>query len=154
MELNLSWTPSPDVPYPNTWLRFKARDLDGDNLVEYRICDLPKNRFEEFFSSTALDYLINEPRNSTMGNQCLYRYWESNRNNGAFITGFIDSPESIRILKIQWGAAHKQGLISVCMKDGSDEICGFNILYVNCVEDNVTQQIEKFVGFHHLYILH
>lgn len=68
MELNLSWTPSPDLPYPNTWLRFKARDLDGDNLVEYRICDLPKNRFDDFFNSTALDYLINEPRNSTMGN--------------------------------------------------------------------------------------
>lgn len=74
MELNLSWTPSSNVPYPNTWLTFAAKDLDSDSLVGYRICDLPADGFDDFFNLTALDYLINEPRNSTMGNCVLNNY--------------------------------------------------------------------------------
>lgn len=43
-------------------------------------------------------------------------------------------------------AADKQKLISVCMKDGSDDICGFNVLYINCESDNINQQISGLVG--------
>lgn len=67
MEFKLNWTRNAAVPYPNTWLTFKAKDLHSDNLVEYRICDLPENRFEDFFDSMLNDFLVNEPGNSTLG---------------------------------------------------------------------------------------
>lgn len=73
MEFKLQWTRNPNVPYPKTWLRFKAKDLLSDNLVEYRICDLPENRFDEFFDLVENDFLVNEPGNSTLGNKKIYK---------------------------------------------------------------------------------
>lgn len=67
MEFKLSWNRSCDVPYPKTWITFKAKDLDGDNVVEYRICDLPENRFEDLCDVMENDFLVNEPKSSTLG---------------------------------------------------------------------------------------
>lgn len=68
MEFKLNWTPDPEVPYPKTWLKFKAKDVNSDDLVEYRICDLPVNRFDDLFDLMENDFLVNEPGNSALGN--------------------------------------------------------------------------------------
>lgn len=35
------------IPYPNIWHRFKARDCDSDEIVNYCIQDVPYNRFDD-----------------------------------------------------------------------------------------------------------
>lgn len=68
IEFKLNWTPNADIPYLNTWLTFKAKDIDSDNLVEYRICDLPENRFEDIFDLAVNDFFANCPGYSALGN--------------------------------------------------------------------------------------
>jgi hypothetical protein len=149
MEFKLNWTPNADFPYPNTWLKFKAKDLDSEKLVEYRICDLPENRFEDIFDLTVNDFLANCPGYSALG--IIKTRWHqpdnsTNQNTFHILTGTKNSPESVNILRRICEAAHKQKLINVCIRDGSDEICGFNILYVISKADNVKEQIKKMVG--------
>lgn len=128
MEFKLKWTPNPNMPYPNTWLPFKAKDLHSDNLVDYRICDLPENRYEDFLKVFDDDFLQHEPIHSTLDNVI--------ENN----------PEGVEAFKIISKAAHKQKLIDVCINDRSNEICGFNILFVICKGDNADDQLRQLVG--------
>lgn len=43
----LEWRRPANIPYPNVWTTFKAKDLDSDELVEYRIQDVPEDRFDD-----------------------------------------------------------------------------------------------------------
>lgn len=72
MTFNLSWKKDPRIAYPKTWLSFKAKDLDSDNLVEYMIRDLTGDRFEEAFKLMAYEFLKNEPMNGCLGNKYIY----------------------------------------------------------------------------------
>lgn len=47
--------------YPKVWLKFQAKDCDSDALVEYRVQDLPEERFEEAFEHMRLYYMRDEP---------------------------------------------------------------------------------------------
>lgn len=48
--------------FPHVYMRFKARDTDRDDLVEYRIQDLPEDRFEDAVNFMLGDqYLREEP---------------------------------------------------------------------------------------------
>lgn len=46
--------PRPDtVPFPRVWHEFHARDSNSDEIVKYRVEDLPEARF-----SDAVDFMI------------------------------------------------------------------------------------------------
>lgn len=49
----LTWRRPETSEFPKIWSTFKAKDIDSDELVEYRIQDLPESRFED-----ALDFLV------------------------------------------------------------------------------------------------
>lgn len=61
MSLDLSWKAKSGQNYPRVWKTFQAKDLDNETLVEYRIVDLPEDRFEEVFRNFVDDFLTSEP---------------------------------------------------------------------------------------------
>lgn len=70
MASNMKWARSSQIAYPKTWLTFKqkdARDANDDKLVDYEICDLTQDRFEEAYEFLRTDYIKNEPINAHLG---------------------------------------------------------------------------------------
>lgn len=65
--LKLKWKRGSEIPYPNTWLTFLAKNNVGDELIEYQIRDLTQDRFEEAFNIMVNDYFKNEPLNAHFG---------------------------------------------------------------------------------------
>lgn len=39
--MGLSWKRPDNVPFPQVWLKFQAKDINSDDLVNYRVQDLP-----------------------------------------------------------------------------------------------------------------
>lgn len=60
-EISLKWTRPESVEYPKVWHRFMARDLDNDNMVEYRIEDLSIERANEAIQHMKENFLRDEP---------------------------------------------------------------------------------------------
>lgn len=66
-ELKLIWTRPTSVEYPKVYRTFKARDLDSNELIEYRIQDLPESRFEDAIKQMVENYLPDEPISQVLG---------------------------------------------------------------------------------------
>lgn len=66
-KLVLKWKRPESIEYPKVWLRFKTRDLNSDNLVEYRIEDLVEERVEDAFKHMRENYFKDEPVSQAMG---------------------------------------------------------------------------------------
>lgn len=60
MEINLKWKRSDSIEYPKVWHTFSARDLDSDDLVEYRIEDITKSNANEVLKHLKANYLPDE----------------------------------------------------------------------------------------------
>lgn len=67
MSLSLQWTRPTSVTYPNVWTTFQAKDLDSDQIVEYRIQDLPESMFEKGIQHMIDNYLHDEPLSNFFG---------------------------------------------------------------------------------------
>lgn len=66
-DLTFKWKRPDTVEYPKVWHTFKARDLDSDELVEYRIQDLPLDRIDEAFEHMLANYNQDEPIAQSLG---------------------------------------------------------------------------------------
>ncbi len=100
----------PNVPYPNVWLTFEAPDDNGD-LVQYRIQDLPEDRFEDAIKHMRANFLLDE-------SLCRAR-------------NMADDEQSVIDFTSIWREAIFGGKLSlVCFQEGSDDIVGMNVLYV------------------------
>lgn len=65
--IQMKWKRPDSVDYPKVWYRFKARDLNGDDLIEYRIEDLLESRVEEAYKHMRVNYLPDEPITQALG---------------------------------------------------------------------------------------
>lgn len=63
----LIWTRPKTSEYPKVWSTFKARDLDSDELVEYRVQDLPESRFEDAINHMVENFFLDEPITQALG---------------------------------------------------------------------------------------
>lgn len=59
--MELLWSRSESVKYPKLWCTFKASDINSDELVEYRIQDLPESRFDDGIYFMAEHFCKDEP---------------------------------------------------------------------------------------------
>lgn len=62
-----SWKRAADVPHPQTWLTFEAKDLKGDELVDYRVQDLTEDRYDQVFELQMKEYEEYLPPGKTVG---------------------------------------------------------------------------------------
>lgn len=51
--IDLKWQRPGSLGFPRVWHTFQAKDIGSDELVEYRIKDLPEDRFDE-----ALEFIV------------------------------------------------------------------------------------------------
>lgn len=65
--LNFKWT-RPNSEYPRVWNTFMAKDIDSDELVEYRIQDSPESREDEAVQFMAERMCKEEPLSEAFGN--------------------------------------------------------------------------------------
>lgn len=58
--IELKWK-RPVSTYPKVWSTFEAKNVDCDDLIEYRIEDLPESRFEEALENLVSIFCKDEP---------------------------------------------------------------------------------------------
>lgn len=113
---SLTWTRPTSVEYPKIWHTFMARDTDSDNLIEYRIQDLPLDRTNDVYQHMLANFISDEPIGQVLG-------------SAGNLTHFED-------YKLCWDPMVAQRMPLVCFKAGSDEIVGVNMLFVVRKEDH------------------
>lgn len=110
-----SWKRPENIPYPSVWLKFKAKDLESENLVEYRVQDLPEDRFDEAIEYMTKKFLPDEPMcRSTL---------------------LAKDQVSVYEIHYLWRLMLKQKIVLVCFKEGSDEIVGMNMVGITTKEE-------------------
>lgn len=121
----LKWKRPESSPFPKIWHTFKARDIDSENLVEYRIQDLPLDRFADCHEQFAKTFMQGEPLGTPLG-------------------GTRD-PYLIEDYKTLCEPVLAQRMSLACFKEGSNDIIGANLVFINTTEDNYFRDITKHV---------
>lgn len=70
----LAWSRPSTVVFPQIWRKFVARDVNTDDMVEYRIQDLPMERIEDAMQYMLNNYLKDEPISQALGKHIRYTY--------------------------------------------------------------------------------
>lgn len=65
--MSFIWKRPENVQFPSVWLRFKAKDLNSENLVEYIMQDLPTDRYEDAINHMCIHFLVDEPMCKSLG---------------------------------------------------------------------------------------
>lgn len=133
-EMMYSWSRPENVDFPLTYSRFQALDCESDErVVEYRIEDLPEDRFEDAVNIIRDKHLIDEPMKSSKGVR--------------------DCPISVQeMIENLWNML-RQNISLVCFKDGSDEIVAVNILgVITEAESDAPLQVRSNAEFSFIYV--
>uniref|UniRef100_A0A336LMK9 CSON004143 protein n=1 Tax=Culicoides sonorensis TaxID=179676 RepID=A0A336LMK9_CULSO len=115
--MSKGWKRPSNVPFPSVWMTFKAKDLETDNLVEYRVQDLPEEYYDEALKLMEMDFLKDEAMCNT--------------------TEFLKDPISVRERMEVWRNMLKQKLVLACFRENSKEIVGLNMLKVQFKDDKL-----------------
>lgn len=108
---NMSYWERPNnIPYPNVWLRFKAKDLDSDNLVQYRIQDVTEQDFDAVYENMKAFFFHDEPLN--------------------FGCRLVDDVLAHKEIYDDWKQVIKQKLSLVCYKEDTNEVVGCSLLRI------------------------
>lgn len=113
--MSFNWTRPSHVLYPNVWLKFKAKDVYTEDLVEYTVQDLPEDRFDDAIEVMAKHFLAHAPL--------------AKLKNGVNDLDYVE--DNIRL----WKVIVKQRMTQVCFKEGSQEIVGLSMSYVSSKDD-------------------
>lgn len=122
----LKWKRPVSDEYPKVWHAFKARDIGSDNLVEYRIQDLPLDRIDDLFEHLLATFIPDEPIGQALG--------------------YENDPLIGEDYKKLWTPAIAQRMALVCFKEGSNEIVGTNVIFISSKGDNYFTEIRRVVS--------
>lgn len=82
----LTWSRSSSVQFPQIWRIFMARDVKSDDLVEYRVQDLPTDRIDDAVQHMLTYYLKDDPVSQALG-ELIIVWWhfkiDENSNFGS-----------------------------------------------------------------------
>lgn len=105
-----AWKRPESLEFPKVYRKFQATDLNSDKLIEYRIQELPEDRFNDGVEFLIKYYCPDEPML-----QC---------------KGAAQDPEFIEDISNFFRHTFKKKITIACFKDGSDEILGMNVMDV------------------------
>lgn len=105
------WTRTNFVNFPKTHSEFLARDLVGEDLVEYTIQDLPDDRHDDAISFMLKHFLADEP------------VFESRNAVGDEVL--------LKEISTVWREILEQRVTLICLKKGEGELIAVNILAVS-----------------------
>lgn len=147
----------PESAERRVWNTFKARNIDSDELVEYRIEDLPESRFQDVIDLMLPNFLRDEPLCEAYGKTiyllkfCIFliignpfsKLWTKFETKSSAL---LDSKEALEDFHFIWRSVLSQKVALVCFREGSDEIVGVNM---NCVlekDDHFMEETAKRVS--------
>lgn len=111
------------VSYPQVYYRFKAKDKHSENVVEYRVQDLPGERFEEAVEFMVKNFLPYETICSSV--------------NSHLNPAFCD-----HISKF-WMKEISENLSIACFKDdGSSDLVAVNVFVVKSQDDEEIDAVD------------
>lgn len=113
--MGFSWKRPENIKFPTVWYTFEAKDLNSDNLVEYRVQDLPVERFDDAINYMTSFFIPDEPMCETRD--------------------LASDEVSVKSFQDIWRSFLEQQITLVCFKEGSNEIIGLNILGINLIEE-------------------
>lgn len=99
------------LEFPKVYHTFKAKDVDSDSLVTYRVQDLPEEYYER-----ALELMAN------------YQLPEETLSASKKLSKNV---EALEICKAFVGGVFLEKLSLACFKDGCDELVAVNAMIVN-----------------------
>lgn len=108
-----TWKRPDHIPFPHTWHTFQTRDpiATGDNrLVNYRVQDLPPERFEDAIQHMCTHFLRDEPICRSLG--------------------LANDLVGVQEIASVWRKVLQQRCAVVCFREESPEIVGLNMLTV------------------------
>lgn len=70
--MGYSWKRPSNIQFPSVWLTFKEKDLNSNDLVEYRVQDLPVDRFEDAIKHMTAVFVADVPMCRSKGLFHLY----------------------------------------------------------------------------------
>ena len=123
--------------FPQVYHTFKAKDLNSDNIAEYRVQDLPEEYYEQTVDFMVKYFLPDEPISASRD--------------------LSNKPCAIKAFRELWHKTLKQKLSIGCFKnDGTNEFVGANMLLIYSKDDpedkseevnlnNLTTQLLLFV---------
>lgn len=110
--------------FPKVHCKFLAKDVNGDDLVEYRIQDLEDDRHEDVIQHMLKFFLPDEPVFATRK--------------------VIDDPICLTEMTHAWRKVLEERVSLVCYKEGSTEIVSVNILHVSTIKEPSFEVITYF----------
>lgn len=110
------------LSFPQIYYTFKAKDTNSEEIIEYRVQDLPEEKYEQ-----AVDFMV--------------KYFIPDETFCAS-RGIPDKPNAIKEFHKFWVAALKEKLSIACFRnDGSDELVGANVLLVSSKDDKNDEKV-------------
>lgn len=109
------WIRPSHIPYPNIWSKFRAKDVDSDSFITYRVQDLPENRFDDGINFMVKHFLRDEPFCRSQG--------------------VLNDPVSVQEFRDFWNNMLKHKITVVCFREGFDDICGMNTISISTSND-------------------
>lgn len=119
------------INYPRVYHSFKARDLHSEKIIEYRVQDFPRDRYDE-----GVQYMVqNFFEHEVMGKS---RRIKSDR-------AAVDE-----ISRFWYEILHRE-LSIVCFKENSDDIIAMNVMDVKSLNDKKKNDENDEVRNSHLH---
>lgn len=117
LRLNSKMSKRPEnLAFPQVWYTFKAKDKNSDNIVEYRVQDLPEDYYEQTVDFMVKYFLPDETFCSSRDTH--------------------NKPSAVKCFRKVWDEAIKQKISIGCFKnDGSSELVGANVLLIYSKDD-------------------
>lgn len=105
-----------NLPFPQTYYTFKAKDKNRDNIIEYRVQDLPEDYYEQ-----AVEFML--------------KYFIPDETFCAS-RNLPNKPEALRKFGQFWRETIKEKFSIACFRnDGSSELVGANVLAISSKDD-------------------
>lgn len=148
---DLKWKRPESAEFPRIWTTFKAKDKDSDELVEYRIQDLPESKFDEALEFLAHNYCRDEPIAEACGILtycfmfCLTSIWVD-FSISLIVSEISNDPVAVAEFKQVWSLSFKQKMVLVCFKGDSTEIIGMRANIIKSKEDTFMEELGKNVS--------
>lgn len=99
------------LEFPKVYHTFQAKDVDSDNLVSYRVQDLPVEYYEK-----AVELMVK---------------YQLPEETLAASKKLVESEEALEICKFFIGEVFLEKLSLACFKEGSDELVAVNAMVVD-----------------------
>ncbi|XP_059616299.1 uncharacterized protein LOC132261478 [Phlebotomus argentipes] len=122
----MKWSRPESVSFPQVWWRFKAKDPESGEIVDYRIEDCTEDRFEEVVELMLNCFIPDEPMSTSLE--------------------VLKDEVSLAEMKAMWVETMPQKLTLVCFKEGSSEICGLNVLEINEQSESKKNELDEVSG--------